>query len=82
MHGFMSKRQKEGFVLHESMCVELFCYVTYHFLQLQLEERAKRHRPWTHTDWLSSHPSKGIRGTDGAVLYPEENEGDLSLQGR
>ncbi|XP_019124215.2 mitogen-activated protein kinase-binding protein 1 [Larimichthys crocea] len=48
---------------------------------LQLEERAKRHRPWTHTDWLSSHPSKGIRGTDGAVLYPEENEGDLSLQG-
>lgn len=64
------------------MCVELFCYVTYHFLQLQLEERAKRHRPWTHTDWLSSHPSKGIRGTDGAVLYPEENEGDLSLQGR
>ncbi|XP_049446421.1 mitogen-activated protein kinase-binding protein 1-like isoform X1 [Epinephelus fuscoguttatus] len=48
---------------------------------LQLEERAKRHRPWPHADWLSSHPSKGIRGTDGAVLYPEENEGDAGLQG-
>ncbi|XP_039981468.1 mitogen-activated protein kinase-binding protein 1-like [Xiphias gladius] len=45
-----------------------------------LEERAKRHRPWPHTDWLSSNPSKGIKGTDGAVLYPEENEDDTSLQ--
>ncbi|XP_056261506.1 mitogen-activated protein kinase-binding protein 1-like isoform X2 [Seriola aureovittata] len=48
---------------------------------MQLEERAKRHRPWPPTDWLSSHPSKGIRGTDGALPYPEENEGDTSLQG-
>lgn len=54
--------------------------VTYHFLQL--EDRAKRHRPWPHTDWLSSHPSKGIRGTDGAVLYPEENKDNTSLRGR
>ncbi|XP_070705443.1 mitogen-activated protein kinase-binding protein 1-like [Pempheris klunzingeri] len=46
-----------------------------------LEERAKRHRPWPHADWLSSHSSKGIRGADGAVLYPEENEEDASLQG-
>ncbi|XP_059212335.1 mitogen-activated protein kinase-binding protein 1-like [Centropristis striata] len=45
------------------------------------EERAKRHRPWPHADWLSSHPSKGIRGADGAVLYPEEKAGDASLQG-
>ncbi|XP_076612469.1 mitogen-activated protein kinase-binding protein 1-like isoform X2 [Chaetodon auriga] len=48
---------------------------------LHLEERAKRHRPWPHTDWLSSHPSKGIRGTDGAVLYPEENKDETSPQG-
>ncbi|XP_074471852.1 mitogen-activated protein kinase-binding protein 1-like isoform X1 [Sebastes fasciatus] len=48
---------------------------------LQSEERAKRHRPWPHADWLSSHPSKGIRGADGAVLYPEDDEGDASLQG-
>ncbi|KAI3364429.1 hypothetical protein L3Q82_011222 [Scortum barcoo] len=48
---------------------------------LQLEGRAKRHRPWPHADWLSSHPSKGIRGADGAVLYPEENGNDTSLQG-
>ncbi|XP_051265541.1 mitogen-activated protein kinase-binding protein 1-like isoform X3 [Dicentrarchus labrax] len=46
-----------------------------------LEERAKRHRLWPQADWLSSHPSKGIRGTDGAVLYPEENQDDTSLQG-
>ncbi|XP_068564393.1 mitogen-activated protein kinase-binding protein 1-like [Cebidichthys violaceus] len=52
-----------------------------HEPSLQLEERAKRHRPRPHADWLSSHPSKGIRGTDGAVLYPEESEGDASLQG-
>ncbi|KAM9339134.1 mitogen-activated protein kinase-binding protein 1-like [Symphorus nematophorus] len=45
-----------------------------------LEDRAKRYRPRPHADWLSSHPSKGIRGTDGAVLYPEENEDDTSLQ--
>ncbi|XP_070781678.1 mitogen-activated protein kinase-binding protein 1-like [Enoplosus armatus] len=48
---------------------------------LQLQERAKRHRPWPHADWLSSHPSKGIRGSDGAVLYPEENEDDKSPRG-
>nr|XP_046229931.1 mitogen-activated protein kinase-binding protein 1-like isoform X3 [Scatophagus argus] len=48
---------------------------------MQLEDRAKRHRPWPHADWLSSHPSKGIRGTDGAVLYPEENMDSTSLQG-
>ncbi|XP_044026188.1 mitogen-activated protein kinase-binding protein 1-like isoform X2 [Siniperca chuatsi] len=48
---------------------------------LQLDERAKRHRPWPHADWLSSHLSKGIRGSDGAVLYPEENGDDTSLQG-
>uniref|UniRef100_UPI0037E78C83 mitogen-activated protein kinase-binding protein 1-like n=1 Tax=Semicossyphus pulcher TaxID=241346 RepID=UPI0037E78C83 len=47
----------------------------------ELEERAKRHWPWPHADWLSSHPSKGIRGTDGAVLYPEENKNHASLQG-
>ncbi|XP_034756679.1 mitogen-activated protein kinase-binding protein 1-like [Etheostoma cragini] len=47
-----------------------------------LEETAKRHRPWPHADWLSSsHPSKGIMGADEAVLYPEENETDASLQG-
>ncbi|XP_073349163.1 mitogen-activated protein kinase-binding protein 1-like [Pagrus major] len=51
--------------------------VMYHFLQLQLEERAKRHR----LSWLSSHPSKGTRGTDGAVLYPEEHEDETSPQG-
>ncbi|XP_040920240.1 mitogen-activated protein kinase-binding protein 1-like [Toxotes jaculatrix] len=46
-----------------------------------LEERAKRHRPWSHADWLSSHPSKGIKGTDGAVPYSEEKEDDTSLRG-
>ncbi|CAJ1077415.1 mitogen-activated protein kinase-binding protein 1-like isoform X2 [Xyrichtys novacula] len=46
----------------------------------ELEERAKRLWPWPHSDWLSSHPSKGIRGTDGAVLYPEENENHTSPQ--
>lgn len=51
-------------------------------LQQQLEERAKRHRPWPHADWLSSHTSKGIKGTDGVVLYPEENEDDTGLPGR
>ncbi|XP_044232563.1 mitogen-activated protein kinase-binding protein 1-like isoform X2 [Thunnus albacares] len=48
---------------------------------MQLEERAKRHRPWPHADWLSSHTSKGIKGTDGVVLYPEENEDDTGLPG-
>ncbi|XP_042245977.1 mitogen-activated protein kinase-binding protein 1-like isoform X2 [Thunnus maccoyii] len=48
---------------------------------MQLEERAKRHRPWPHADWLSSHTSKGIKGTDGIVLYPEENEDDTGLPG-
>ncbi|XP_071334910.1 mitogen-activated protein kinase-binding protein 1-like isoform X2 [Trachinotus anak] len=46
----------------------------------RLEERTKRHRPWPPADWLSSHPSKGIRGTDGALLYPEENEDNTRLQ--
>ncbi|XP_041661551.1 mitogen-activated protein kinase-binding protein 1-like [Cheilinus undulatus] len=46
----------------------------------ELEERVKRHWHWPHTDWLSSHPSKVIRGTDGAVLYPEENKNHTSLQ--
>lgn len=62
------------------VCVELQCNVSYHFLQL--DDRAKRHRPWPHADWLSSHPSKGIRGADGAVLYPGENKDNTSLQGR
>ncbi|XP_029984207.1 mitogen-activated protein kinase-binding protein 1-like isoform X2 [Sphaeramia orbicularis] len=44
-----------------------------------LEERAKRCRPRPHSDWLSSHASKSTKGTDGAVLYPEENEGNTSL---
>ncbi|XP_029281921.1 LOW QUALITY PROTEIN: mitogen-activated protein kinase-binding protein 1-like [Cottoperca gobio] len=48
---------------------------------LQLEERAKRSRRWPHAAWMSSHPSKDIRGTDGVVLYPKESEGDESLQG-
>ncbi|XP_034555870.1 mitogen-activated protein kinase-binding protein 1-like isoform X2 [Notolabrus celidotus] len=46
----------------------------------ELEERAKRLWPWPHEDWLSSHPSKGIRGTDGGVLYPEEKKSHTSLQ--
>lgn len=76
MRGSMCKREKED------PCV-CNCTVLSHliFLQLQSEERAKRHRPWPHADWLSSHPSKGIRGADGAVLYPEDDEGDASLQG-
>ncbi|XP_074542001.1 mitogen-activated protein kinase-binding protein 1-like isoform X2 [Halichoeres trimaculatus] len=45
----------------------------------ELEERAKRLWPWPHADWLSSQPSKGIRGTDGPVLYPEENKNQTSL---
>ncbi|XP_038582055.1 mitogen-activated protein kinase-binding protein 1-like isoform X2 [Micropterus salmoides] len=45
-----------------------------------LEERAKRHRAWPHADWLSSQTSKGIRESDGAVLYSEENEDDTSLR--
>ncbi|XP_060908400.1 mitogen-activated protein kinase-binding protein 1-like [Labrus mixtus] len=47
----------------------------------ELEERVKRHWHWPHADWMSSHPSKGIRGTDGAVLYPEENKNHTSPQG-
>lgn len=58
------------------MC--LLCYDTYRLLQL--EDGAKRHRPWPHTDWLSLHPSKGIREADGAVVYSEENEDDAGLQ--
>ncbi|KAM9840285.1 mitogen-activated protein kinase-binding protein 1 [Aulostomus maculatus] len=45
----------------------------------QFEGKAKRHRPWQHSDWLSSHTSKGIE--DGAGLYPEKNQDDSGLQG-
>ncbi|KAF3702668.1 Mitogen-activated protein kinase-binding protein 1 [Channa argus] len=48
---------------------------------MQLEERAKMHRPWAHSDWLSSHPSKGIQGTNGVVIYPEANEDDTCTEG-
>ncbi|CAK6962647.1 mitogen-activated protein kinase-binding protein 1-like [Scomber scombrus] len=41
-----------------------------------------RHRPWPQADWLSSNTSKGIKGTEGAVVYPEENEDDTGLPGR
>ncbi|XP_033931593.1 mitogen-activated protein kinase-binding protein 1-like [Pseudochaenichthys georgianus] len=47
---------------------------------LQLEERAKRHRPWPHAAWLPSHPSKGTRGADGGAPYCEGSEGDARLQ--
>ncbi|CAB1458681.1 unnamed protein product [Pleuronectes platessa] len=47
----------------------------------ELEERSKRHQAWPHADWLSSPASKGIKGNDGAVLYPEDNEDSTSLQG-
>ncbi|KAK2856450.1 hypothetical protein Q5P01_005185 [Channa striata] len=48
---------------------------------MQLEEKAKMHRPWAHSDWLSSHPSKGIQGTDEDVMYPEANEDDTCTDG-
>ncbi|XP_069572308.1 mitogen-activated protein kinase-binding protein 1-like [Brachyistius frenatus] len=47
----------------------------------QLEESSRRYRPWPHADWLSSHSSKGTKGTDGVVLYPEENEDNTSPLG-
>ncbi|XP_054871641.1 mitogen-activated protein kinase-binding protein 1-like isoform X2 [Amphiprion ocellaris] len=47
----------------------------------QLEERSRRHRAWPPPDWMSSNTSKGIEGTDGAVLYPEQNEDDTSPPG-
>uniref|UniRef100_UPI003AAF42A3 mitogen-activated protein kinase-binding protein 1-like n=1 Tax=Centroberyx gerrardi TaxID=166262 RepID=UPI003AAF42A3 len=47
----------------------------------RLEERPKKRRPWQNTDWLSSHTSKGTKGTDGAVLYPEGDKDSRSLQG-
>ncbi|XP_035472971.2 mitogen-activated protein kinase-binding protein 1-like isoform X1 [Scophthalmus maximus] len=47
----------------------------------QLDERSKRHQPWPHADWLSSHPSKGIKGNDGTVLFPEDIEDSTHLQG-
>ncbi|KAM7395686.1 hypothetical protein PAMA_007112 [Pampus argenteus] len=47
----------------------------------QLEDKAKRHRPWPHADWSSSHTSKGIKWNGGAVLYPEENEDNTGLPG-
>lgn len=78
MHGSMRERKREPSVwIH--VCV-IACYA--HFPQLQSEERARRHRAWPHADWLSSHPSKGIRGTDGAVLYPEEHQDDAGPRGR
>lgn len=79
----MSKREKEA-EIHMDPCVFNCNARPSHLCSFpqQLEERAKRHRPWPHTDWLSSNPSKGIKGTDGAVLYPEENEDDTSLQDR
>ncbi|XP_068198768.1 mitogen-activated protein kinase-binding protein 1-like isoform X2 [Antennarius striatus] len=40
-----------------------------------LEDGAK-----THHLWLHSHPSKGIKGTDGIVLYPDENQCETHLQ--
>uniref|UniRef100_A0A3P8UIG2 Mitogen-activated protein kinase-binding protein 1-like n=1 Tax=Cynoglossus semilaevis TaxID=244447 RepID=A0A3P8UIG2_CYNSE len=46
-----------------------------------LEERSRRHQPWPHSGWLSSHPSKGIRGNHGVVLYPEDNERRTCLRG-
>ncbi|XP_029902723.1 mitogen-activated protein kinase-binding protein 1-like isoform X2 [Myripristis murdjan] len=46
-----------------------------------LEERAKKRRAWPHTDWLSSHTSKGTKGTGGSVLYPEMPEDSISLHG-
>ncbi|XP_062266679.1 mitogen-activated protein kinase-binding protein 1-like [Platichthys flesus] len=50
-------------------------------LDPELEERSKRHQAWPHADWLSSPASKGIKGNDGPVLYPEDNEDSTSLQG-
>ncbi|XP_029966677.1 mitogen-activated protein kinase-binding protein 1-like [Salarias fasciatus] len=49
---------------------------------LQLEEKSRRHRPQPHADWLSSHTPKGVKGTDGVVLYAAENEDDASPAGR
>ncbi|KAJ4929282.1 hypothetical protein JOQ06_004892, partial [Pogonophryne albipinna] len=49
-------------------------------LELKLEERAKRHRPWPHAAWLPSHPSKGTGGADGGAPYCEGSEGDARLQ--
>lgn len=48
------------------------------FLQQQLDERSRGHRARSHADWMSSHSSKGIKETDGAVLFPEENEDETS----
>ncbi|XP_028253713.1 mitogen-activated protein kinase-binding protein 1-like [Parambassis ranga] len=50
-------------------------------LEPMQQERSRKHRPWSHADWLSSHTSKDITGADGAVLYPEENEDDTSPVG-
>ncbi|KAM4633751.1 mitogen-activated protein kinase-binding protein 1-like [Polymixia lowei] len=48
---------------------------------MQLEERIKKRRPWPHNDWLSLHTPKAPKGSDGAVLYPEGNEDNISLHG-
>lgn len=81
MDGYMSKRKRNVSVetAPHVFCLSLVCN-SLSLLQQQLE--AKRHRPWPHTDWLSSHTSKGIRGADGAVLYPDENEEDTGLPRR
>ncbi|XP_047429397.1 mitogen-activated protein kinase-binding protein 1-like [Mugil cephalus] len=46
----------------------------------QLDERSRGHQALSHADWTSSHSSKGIKGADGAVLFPEENEDEASQQ--
>lgn len=46
-------------------------------LQQLFEDRAQRHRRW-----LSSHASRGIKGSEGAGLYPEEDEDERGPQHR
>nr|XP_043904300.1 mitogen-activated protein kinase-binding protein 1 isoform X2 [Solea senegalensis] len=47
----------------------------------QLDESSQRHQPRSQADMLSSHPSKGIMGHDGAATFPEDNEDNTSLRG-
>ncbi|KAM3602699.1 uncharacterized protein V6R79_009223 [Siganus canaliculatus] len=47
---------------------------------LPVDDRVKRHRSQAHSDWLSPHPSMGIRETDVDVLYQTEIEDDGSPQ--
>lgn len=85
MDGCMSKREMSVLKQVQMCSASHLCSLPTHcLLQQQLEERAKRHRhrPRPQADWLSSHTSKGIKGTDGAVVYPEENEDDTGLPGR